>query len=96
MLQAAPGRRFPSNSPHPGLLIVGMLILTVGAVAAAVGLLLKHAVTSHTGTFHLATASAISNTSHTLLVGTIWMWSGTITATAGVIILAFALRTRGR
>ncbi|TCL78360.1 hypothetical protein EDF31_1187 [Curtobacterium sp. PhB142] len=38
MLQPALGRRSPSSSPHSGRLIFGLLVLTVGAVAA-VGLL---------------------------------------------------------
>lgn len=95
MLQPAPGRHFPSNSPHPGWLIFGMLILTLGAVAAAVGLLLQHAAATQADTFHPTTAAAISSTNHALLVGTTWMWGGTITTAAGLITLAFALR-KGR
>lgn len=55
MLQPAPGRRFPSNSPHPVWLLIGMAVLTVGVVAAAVGLTLQHAAAHQTDAFHFAT-----------------------------------------
>lgn len=96
MLQPAPGPRFPSNSPHPGWLIIGMLILTIGAVAAAVGLLLQHAAATQADAFHPATSSAISSTNRALLIGTIWLWTGTITTTAGVVAIVLALRKRRR
>lgn len=75
-----------------------MLILTLAAVAAVVGLLLQHAAATQADTFHSATTApaAISSTNHALLVGTIWMWSGTITTAGGVATLALALRKRGR
>ena len=96
MLQPAPGRRSPNNSPHPRWLIVGMLILTVGTVAAAIGLLLQNAATTQADAFHPATPTTISNTNRTVVVGTIWVCMGTITTAAGVIILVLALRKRGR
>lgn len=94
MLQPAPGRRFPSNSPHPEWLIFGTLLVTAGAVAAAVGLLLQHAAATQVDTFHPATAAAISSANHALLVGAIWMWSGAITTAAGVVALALALQEK--
>lgn len=76
--------------------MVGMLILTIGAVAAAVGLLLQHAAATQADAFHSATSSAISSPNHALLIGTIWLWTGTITTTAGVVILVLTLRKRRR
>ncbi len=89
MLQPAPGRRSPSNSPHPGWLIVG-------TVAAAVGLLLQHAAAAQANAFNPATQTAIGSTNWALVAGTIWTWAGTITTAAGVIILVPTLRKRGR
>lgn len=73
-----------------------MLILTIGALAAVVGLLLQHAAATQADTFRPTTPAAISSTNHALLVGTIWMWSGGITTAAGIATLALALRKRGR
>lgn len=98
MLQFAPSRRFPSNSPHPGWPIVGMLILAAGAgaVAATVGLLLRDAAAAQAAAIHSATSSAIDITNHALLVGTIWTWSGAIAIATGVTILAIVLRASRR
>lgn len=96
MLQAAPARRSPGNNASPRWVIIGMLLLTAGAVAAAIGLLLQHAAATQADRYRSAAPAVITSTHHALLVGSIWMWSGTITTSAGVTILIIALQRQRR
>ncbi|MDP4331992.1 hypothetical protein Q7F20_01275 [Curtobacterium sp. A7_M15] len=92
MLQPAPGRRFSGDSPRPGWLIAGMMVLVAGAVAAVIGLLLQHAAAEQADTFHPATAEVIHSINHASMVGSIWACSGAIATLIGITLVAFALR----
>lgn len=92
MLQPAPGGRFPSNSPHPGWLIAGLIILTAGAVAAAIGLLLQHAAAEQADAFRPTTAEVAHSIDHASWIGSVWACGGTIATLIGITLVALALR----
>lgn len=88
MLHSAP--KSPPRSPRSPLwLIVGMALLTMSSVAAAIGLLIQHAADAQAAIMSPSTTIA-ADVRQAFTVGLVWMWAGIISALAGIAALTRA------